>query len=242
MQWLVWAANAVGELISVAPSLSAKVAKERVAYALSAYVKLFTDGNNVAEFARLVQSPKNTVWLWCNGKNLPRLDTLVQLCFRLRISVSDLLTHEQIEITNDPIRSLPGNCVRQKRRAAIGLTDLKQAESQLVTVLLNHKLPPPSLEATARALGYRRETLSHNFRDLCRAISARYIYYEKDRYLNSIEECCREVRQVVLQLYTQDIYPTEARVSQYLTKPGHLRYKKVRTVLQETRRTLRLKK
>ncbi|MBW4695877.1 MAG: TniQ family protein [Lyngbya sp. HA4199-MV5] len=83
LEWLIWSANAVGELIAVAPGLAVKVPKERVANGISNCVKLFSEGN-VAEFARLIQSPKNTVWLWCNGKNLPQLDALVKLCFRLR--------------------------------------------------------------------------------------------------------------------------------------------------------------
>ena len=62
--------------------------------------------------------------------------------------------------------------------------------------------------------------------------------YEQVRYLNSINECCEEVQQVVLQLHKQGIYPSEARVSQYLAKPGHLRYEKVRAALQEVRKTL----
>jgi AraC-like DNA-binding protein len=69
--------------------------------------------------------------------------------------------------------------------------------------VLNHKLPPPSLEATARDLGYDRETLARNFRDLCRAVSTKYDEYERVRHLKSIKKCCEDVRQVVLQLHEQ---------------------------------------
>ncbi|XHX79319.1 MAG: hypothetical protein RBJ76_05135 [Stenomitos frigidus ULC029] len=241
LEWLIWSANAVGELIAVAPSLAVKVPKERVANGISNCVKLFSEGN-VAEFARLIQSPKNTVWLWCNGKNLPQLDALVKLCFCLRISVFELLTKNVIEIANDSVRLLPKSCLQTKHRGDITLTNFDQVHLQLEAVLLDHKLPPPSLEATAKVLGHHRETLYRNFKDLCRAISAKYDQYEQIRYLNSINECCKEVRQVVLQLHDQGIYPSEARVSQYLARPGHLRYKKVRAVLQETRENLSLKK
>ena len=105
LEWLIWSANAVGELIAVVPSLAVKVTKERVANGISECVKLFGEGN-VAEFTRLIQSPKNTVWLWCNGKNLPQLGALVKLCFRLRISVLELLTKNVIEIADDSVRLL----------------------------------------------------------------------------------------------------------------------------------------
>jgi hypothetical protein len=241
LEWLIWSANAVGGLIAVAPSLTAKVPKDNVARGISNCVKLFSEGN-IAEFARLIQAPKNTVWLWCNGKNLPQLDALVKLCFRLKISVLELLTHNVLEIADDSVRLLPKSCLQTRRRGDITLTNFDQVHLQLEAALLNHKLPPPSLEATAKVLGHHRETLYRNFKDLCRAISAKYDKYEQIRYLNSINECCEEVRQVVLQLHDRGIYPSEARVSQYLAKPGHLRYKKVRAVLQETRKNLSLKK
>ena len=237
LEWMIWTANAIGELLATAPSLSSNPSQVRVANGLSTCVKLFADGN-IAEFARLIQVPRNTVWLWCNGKNLPQLDTLVKLCFRLKISVLDLLTQDEFEPANDSTRFLPNDLSLPNSRAEIKFTNHEQVHSQLLAVLLDHRLPPFSLEETARALGYHRETLFRNFKDLCHAISARYDQYEQVRHLKSIEECCNEVRRVVLQLHEQGIYPSEARVSQHLAKPGHLRYKQVRAALQEMRKSL----
>ncbi|WP_088892412.1 TniQ family protein [Leptolyngbya ohadii] len=241
MQRLVWSANAVGELIASAPSLPTLIARENVARGLGNCVEFFADGN-IAEFARLVQAPKNTVWLWCKGKNLPQLDTLVALCFRLKISVLDLLMNEKIETLESVIRLSPGKPISTRRSPDTRLADLDRVESHLAAVLLDHKLPPPSLEAASKALGFHRETLYRNFKELCRAISARYDQYEQIRYLRSIEECCEEVRQVVHRLHREGTYPSEARVSQHLTKPGYLRNKRVRSVLQETRQGLGLTK
>lgn len=237
--WSRWVANAVGEMITSASNLPQKISRDRVAKGFTKCVHLLTDGN-VAEFARLVQTPRNTVWLWCNGKSLPQLDALLKLCFCLKISPLSLLTQEELDIDDQAVRALPK--FPTKHRSNSKLTDLNQVGSQLEAVLLDHRLPPPSLEATARALGYHRETIYRNFKDVCRAISARYDQYEQFRYLSSIEECCEEVRRVVLQLHEEGVYPSEACVSQRLTKPGHLRYKQVRAALQETRKSLSLRK
>lgn len=238
MQWLVWAANAAGELIA-ASSQSGRITRESIAKSLGSCISRFTEGN-IAEFARLIQVPKNTVWLWCKGKNLPQLSTLIELCFRLKIPIVEFLTGNQTNNLEETIRLVPEKLVQKRRSPDTRLADLDQVESQLAAVLLDHKLPPPSLEAAAKALGYRRETLSRNFKELCSAISAKYDQYEEIRFLASIEKCCAEVKQVVLQLHAKGIYPSEARVSECLTKPGHLRYKKVRAVLQETRQTIGL--
>ena len=172
---------------------------------------------------------------------MPQIETLIKVCFCLKISVLDLLTQDVITPIDSSVKLLPRSCLQKTRRATVKLTDFDQVRSQLEAVLLNHKLPPPSLEATARDLGYYRETLARNFRDLCRAISTKYDQYERVRHLKTIKKCCEEVRQVVLQLHRQGIYPSEARVSQHIAKPGHLRYKEVRLVLQETRKSLGLK-
>ncbi|MGG6270910.1 TniQ family protein [Leptolyngbya sp. AN03gr2] len=135
LEWLIWAANSVGELIATAPSMQFKPCRNRVAKGLSTCVKLFADGN-VAEFSRLIQTPKNTVWLWCNGKTLPQLDALLKLCFRLKISVLDLLTQDEIEVVNDSIRLLPNTFFPSKHRGEIKFTNPHQIRSQLETVLL----------------------------------------------------------------------------------------------------------
>jgi transcriptional regulator with XRE-family HTH domain len=152
-----------------APSLSSKPSQTRIANGLSTCAKLFADGN-IAEFARLIQIPRNTVWLWCNGKNLPQLDTPVKICFRLRISVLDLLTQDEFETANDSTRLLPNGLSLPNSRAEIKFINHEQVHSQLLAVLLDHRLPPFSLEETARTLGYHRETLYRNFKDLYRAM------------------------------------------------------------------------
>ncbi|MEA5623208.1 hypothetical protein [Nostoc sp. UHCC 0251] len=42
---------------------------------------------------------------------------------------------------------------------------------------------------------------------------------------------CQEVQQICAKLYQDGMYPSEARVSQLMTKPGYLMYKQVRTIL-----------
>ena len=58
--------------------------------------------------------------------------------------------------------------------------------------------------------------------------------------LEAVAQCCEEVRQATLNLHSQGEYPTEARVSQLISKPGYFRYKKVRAALSEARHELGL--
>ena len=98
------------------------------------------------------------------------------------------------------------------------------------------------MSAVARQLGYHRRTLTNNFPELCKQISANYLEYRKSQRILRIKECCKEVEQAVIELNSGGIYPSEANVSKLLSKPGNLREKKVRDALSRARQMLGLSK
>ncbi|MEA5592996.1 hypothetical protein [Rivularia sp. UHCC 0363] len=67
-----------------------------------------------------------------------------------------------------------------------------------------------------------------------------YSNFEKINYQKNIQECCEEVEQIVIDLYKKGIYPTEAKVSEIISRPGFFRYKQVRDALLSVRRKLGL--
>jgi hypothetical protein len=71
---------------------------------------------------------------------------------------------------------------------------------------------------------------------LCSAISAKCRDYNKACRLKSIEKLCNDVREIVLSLNAQDVYPTEVRVCELITNPGCFRYKQVRDAFNDARR------
>ena len=98
--------------------------------------------------------------------------------------------------------------------------------------------PPLSLEEVARRISCDRRTLNRHFPDLCRQISSRYLSFRQTSFQNTIKHCCNEVEEAVIILYQQGIYPTEVLVSQSISRPGYLRYKRVRKAFQEARERL----
>lgn len=236
LTWLVWIANAVGELISSAPTLNTFPTKECIAQSLSQYVNLAANGNT-AEFARQIQVPRNTVWLWCKGRNLPQLEALLKICYCLNISLLHFLTHSRVDsdpsILRVPLLSSPAS------RAEAKQIDLEQLEQYLLDTLLRHECPPLSMEAVAKKIGQDRRTILRHFPTLCRAISTKFLCYRKAAQLKAIAQCCEEVRQTVLDLHSQNLYPSEARVAKQLSRPGFLRYEKVRGTLHQCRSELR---
>ncbi len=231
----LWVASAVKDLLAVTPTPKFPCGKRRVAQALNFYVDQVTEGN-IAELARRLGVPKNTLWLWYNGSNLPTLESLLQICRCLNTSPLDFLTGE-LQILSQEQLALPPllECKPKAKARVFDSAYLRDLQQKLQELLSSDKTPPLSMKQTAKQLGHNSRTIYRHFPDLGHQISAKYDDYQNARYLAAIEQACKEVHRVVLELHAESIYPSEARVSERMNKPGYLRYKKVRAVLREAK-------
>lgn len=240
-EWLIWVANAVGELLAASPTLSCFPSSKRIASTLHFYVERMTDGNG-AEFARQLQIPKNTFWLWHQGSNLPTLESLLRICYSLKTSLVDFLTGDMLSAEPERIALLPVPCQASKRATARVFDSgyLEAIQQQLHEFLESEDVPPLSMKEIAKRLGHDRRTLYSHFRELCHEVSVKHDRYQQLCYEKSVEQACIEVRRIVCELAAESVYPSEARVSKQMTKPGYLRYKRVRTALRDARTEISL--
>ncbi len=228
----VWRADAIGELITAVPHLSSPLPRENVAKAIRATINVVTKGN-MAAFASRLGIPKNTVWMWYTGKALPQLDVLLKICYCLEISLLDFLISEKVAAKPLKISLNKSPEQSHNKRVSPKSFDLDQVEEVLLATIASGEEPPLTMKEVAERLEYNRRTISRHFPDLCRAISAKSRLYRKAAKENKIEYSCEEVRQIALKLHHQSVYPSESCVSELMTRPGDLRYKKVRVTLQE---------
>ncbi|MBD2536435.1 TniQ family protein [Nostoc flagelliforme FACHB-838] len=239
LEFEIWMAFAIGELLAHAPSLNFPLSKDSIAKALCAYANQATEGN-IAAFARQLQIPRNTLWLWCKGESIPSIKSLLQICYCLKISVLDFLTQGVESASSLETMRLPPSQVATKARATSKVFDTNRVEQDLKAIIMSNESPPPSMEEVARRLNCDRRTIYKHFRHLCTTISGKYLTYRKASYLQTIEECCKEIREITVKLHNQNEYPTEARVSALMSRPGFFRYKKVRSALNKIRQELGL--
>ncbi|MEH2128735.1 TniQ family protein [Nostoc sp.] len=232
LQFEIWIAQSVGELLAKAPYLTPLPLKDSIAKALCSYVSQVAEGN-VAAFARQLQIPRNTVWVWCKGENQPSIKALLQICYCLKISLLDFLI-QGVKSANSfqAVRLLPLQSKPQTRASAKSF-DANKVQQNLEAVLESNDSPSPSMEEVARRLECDRRTIFRHFPSLCRAISAKYLNDRKAIFLRNVQQSCDEVRRIALSLHNQGVYPSEARVSEQMSMPGYLRYKEVRTALQD---------
>ena len=130
------------------------------------------------------------------------------------------------------------NSVKTKvrhQRCSPKTLDLQWIEQKLKEVLFNQPVPPPTMQSLAIQLNVDLRTVFHHFPDLCKAVTAQYRNYQKQKKKQEIALCCEEVKEVVCQLVEEGQYPSEKHVSAFLSKPGYFRYQEVRVVLEQAR-------
>ncbi|ACK73731.1 hypothetical protein PCC7424_5664 (plasmid) [Gloeothece citriformis PCC 7424] len=92
----------------------------------------------------------------------------------------------------------------------------------------------------AKLIGYDKRTIHRHFPSICRAISAKYLANLHQTRLERLNIACTLVQEAVEQLYTQEIYPTQANVTKFLRKPGIFRDKEVKVAFHQARKKLGL--
>lgn len=133
---------------------------------------------NIAAFAEIFGLPKNTVWIWCKGKSLPKLRAILTVCYCLDISLLDFITLKQQAFQLPRINSqrLPSSL--RLRRASPRTFDHMATEKYLQNVLDSPKRPL-TMKEVAQRLNTGQRTIHSYFPNLCKAISAKYRRYQK---------------------------------------------------------------
>ncbi|SRR5579883_208828 len=237
--WDLWIAETVGELLAFTPNLSSLPTQTHVKQAIFKAINQVTEGN-IAAFSTLLNTPKNTVWGWYNGKNFPSLQALLQISYLLKISLKDFLTQELDFFNFIPSSNSLFLVSKNKQRSSCCVFDENQVEIALSNALAQPINLVPSIQQIASNLGLNRRLITRHFPDLCKALVTKRRQYQHIRHLQTIDRCCEEVQEATRILYQRGEYPTEQSVALLLSKPSYLRYKQVRKAFQQARHALGL--
>ena len=171
LQWQLWVVNNIGELLAFTPQLLHPLSASTIEKTISVYIDRVTQGNSTA-FARLIEVSPSTAWQWYVGKSIPSLDTLLRLCYRFEISLTDFLVRGVVVDAPQkvvPAPSLSPSGYRHQFEKDKALYELNKALDET---------PPPSMTQVQKRLGYKTHgTLHKCFPDLCVAISQRFRDY-----------------------------------------------------------------
>jgi DNA-binding Lrp family transcriptional regulator/DNA-binding phage protein len=182
MEYQSWVIEAVGELISSAPSLPSAPQRANVAIIVSKLIDVGFYGR-VSEFARLVKMDTATIHQWLNGRQLPKLESLLTICRQVGIRLKELLCREiptTLNFTNK-YKPLPED---HTRPTGVRWVNWGMAEIQLNAALEEN--PPPSFTRIAKRLGCNRNSIINRFRELSVKISSRFLEYKNSSF-DSVE-------------------------------------------------------
>jgi len=221
-QWQIWVAETVGELLSHSMNLTVMPHLGNIPELIAASQEQAAD-SSMRNLADRLQLSRRTLNAWKQGGQVPQIESLMRLCYCCGASLYDLFTLPSGrlnlgELKSHSLPNIPALC--KKPRHPIDDIRIRQT---LEAALTNEEESPPSMRTVSKGLGHSPRELREHFPELCRAISSRYKNYSKVRGEQKQERLKNEVRQVILDIRSQGLYPSSRRVCSLLSEPAAMR-------------------
>ncbi len=237
LSWQHWLVEAIGELLAAGPALHHIPLGERLVAGLSNYCAQVAEGN-VPRFAKILAAHNLDISAtrlncWLLGKKRPSLQTLLQLCFCLRIKPLALLTDQTTLREPTSLRTLafPAELKPQPVKPALIRDQLEQSIKAIVAA---DQDPPPSLSQVSKQLNVAgTSSLVRYFPEQCAIIVERYRAYQQTQKQERLRLLRENVRQATFNVHAQGLYPSKARVAKQLGKSASMRNPDTRTFWKE---------
>lgn len=217
------------QIIKHKEQIKISASKQQVIRNLNYLVDIYTEGN-MQEFARKLNLAKTTLWDWCNGKVLPPLSRVLEICYLFNVSSVSFYI-EDISVNKEQIAFNAGAYSKDTKKREIKF-DYDTALS-ILQKYAHHSDSTVSMNVLAKQLGYSKRTLYKHFPNLCKAISAKNAGVIKEKTTQVYVSNCLLIYQHVESLMQQGIYPSRRRIEEMANKPGLLKGKKLRDYFKE---------
>lgn len=218
--WQAWVGQVVGELLSMNRALPVMPSRDHLTASLVSCIEQVTYGNRSA-FARRIGVDKANVREWWHRHSIPLFAQVLRLCYQLDLSPLDLLTGRPFQVKRFKVKRVvrPNGA---KRRPPLPV-DVPQLRKILEAIIAAEEDPPPTLLEVSKRVDHDRHVLYQYAADLCATIVARSTAYQKSRQQQKTEAVANEIRQVMVHLHAQGIYPAQTKVARLLSKRGTFR-------------------
>ncbi|MGN4633765.1 TniQ family protein [Bacillus cereus group sp. MYBK34-1] len=192
-------------------------------------VNTYEEGN-MQRFAKNLNLAKTTLWDWCNGKVLPPLFRVLEICCLFDVSpvsfyIEDISVNKEKVVFNAECHTRETKKRERKFDYDVALSILQKYAQYSDSNI--------SMNVLAKQLGYSKRTLYDHFPNLCKAISAKNTGVIKEKTTQVYVSNCLLIYQHVESLMQQGIYPSRRRIEEMANKPGLLKDKKLRDYFKE---------
>jgi hypothetical protein len=176
---------------------------------------------NLTNFSKFLNIPKTTLRCWLSHDNSPTLESLILICFKLKMKIMDLLFER--EKTGGRIFQIDNLEIVKKEKQSRKPLNHISIEKKLEELLKIN--PAISMGAAAIHIGHDKRVLYKNFPDLCKQLSKRYKEFVVNRSTQRIEMLKEEINKAFISLTNQGIYPSRRKMEQTVNKKGVLKEK-----------------
>jgi len=239
LAWASWVASTLGELLAAAPQITCPPERGLLAQTIRLCVDRVCAGN-ASTLARLMHVGRGAVRDWQREKTTPGLPLLLNMAYRLGISLRDLLLGSPtLASSRGFVRDAPVglNARRQRRRTRPGWYINRAEVCRILQMALN-ETPPPSVKQVMTRFCHGRATIYRHFPETCRQIARHYAEYRVRRALARKVQAAEEVRRVACELQAKGISLTRRNLRPLLTSSDYLNLEEGRTALREVRRQM----
>jgi len=193
------------------------------------FTNLSTSGFARGEQSRLADLTglaRGQLATWLRRSHTPTLGSILEFCYAcnvtpLQVLLGDLAPLKQVIAEGKPHR--PPRARRSRR-----VFDREHCLERIRSILDGREEPLGYVQL-AQQLGYGGHTLLHHFPQECAKLSKQIEAYRRQRAEQRVEDIREEVRQAVLALHAQGIYPSHRKVVERIAHPTLMRHPEART-------------
>ncbi|HEY1354221.1 MAG TPA: hypothetical protein VGF67_31800, partial [Ktedonobacteraceae bacterium] len=187
-------------------------------------------GGICPKFADRTGFSANILSLWVGRKNIsyaynPPLEAVFEFCYACNVTpLQIMLTPEVLLQAIQGETSLRHN---RPQRMTNRLQDPAQSLAH-IQAFLNAQEEPLGIYQIAKQLGYPAHQLLHHFPQQCEQVTQQAKEYRRQRREKRKAQVRKEVRQAVITLHEQGIFPTDRNVRALLSDPNLMRLAEAR--------------
>lgn len=173
------------------------------------------------------------IWTGRTNKNyVPTLKAIFDFCYLCNVTPFQVMTspHALLAVIQNEPLSLRRRHYAQIRRSV----DRARCLERMQAILDGHA-EPIGIERLAKELGHSGRDLHFHFPQESALITKLASDYRKQRRKLREQRVCEEVRQAVITLHAQEVYPSHQRVATLLSQPTSMRLQEAKDALRAAR-------
>ncbi|TMC22835.1 MAG: TniQ family protein [Chloroflexi bacterium] len=215
LEWQRWVIHALEELRSV-----------MVSSALPPWEQFFMNLSRSCEgrgeqsrLAGLVGVARGQLATWLRRSHTPTLQSILEFCYVCNVTPLQILTGN-LTVLKQVIAE--GKAYRSPRaRRSVRSVDREHCLER-IQAILDGREEPLGYVQLAQQLGYGGNILLYHFPQECAKLSQQIKEYRRQRKEQRLAQVQEEVRQAMLSLHAQGIYPSQNKVADLLSDPNLL--------------------